>query len=215
MMNVFDWSLVASLAYAGGPRRGPKPSRLPSHAVTARRSTSPSRVLFAVGKLRSPLSHASVAAKHAVGVEVAARPVDGLAAPFTWLRLSAAAGDIWLAGLRRHPAREGAKTLTSLSRAACGLTTGLACRNRGSAPSRQQITSAGTEPLFGPSVLRRILGVALLAIPALCCMFHKAIISHEERYCEIAVRRLAQEVLPLEPYEPPLQQVSLLDEVAS
>lgn len=47
-------------------------------------------------------------------------------------------------------------------------------------------------PVFGVKI-----GIAVDALKRQCCSLHSYIITLEEKYCEIAVRRLQQAVLPL------------------
>jgi hypothetical protein len=208
MMHVFDWPLMASLANSGRPCDGATARRFPPDAITARRTALPSRMVFSVGELGLPLSHAAVVTKDTFRMEVARWASHLFAAPLARMRDKVASARIRRADLRRHATRERTEPLVSLSGTVGGFSTGLTFANGQFAPSRPQVTGARTEPLLGPSILRRVLVMALFAVAALGSVFHALIITHEERYCEIAVKRLQQEVLPLE-LEPQLEQADL------
>lgn len=74
-----------------------------------------------------------------------------------------------------------------------------ACDQGRIAPPVGKVTGIGAElrNRFAP-VLRVKVGTTSLALEGDCCSFHVLIIHHVTRYCEIAVKRLQQAVLPME-----------------
>lgn len=69
---------------------------------------------------------------------------------------------------------------------------------RGLTPARFQVAGPGAEAcgVLSP-VLRAKQGIAGRAFQIDCPVFHARNIARQERYCEIAAKRLSQEVLPL------------------
>ena len=169
----------------------------PANSVSSRYATSPTWMGLAGGELRLPLGHAPIATERLVSVEVALGPHDILATPITSARLAVHTIGIWTANLRFLSALPRALALASLASSRGRTPTDRACARRWFTPSRSSRAGSRTESRSGTTVERVEFGGAMLARMCLAELSHIGIIPLEEKWCEVAAKRLSQEVLAL------------------
>lgn len=197
VVDMLDRIFLASLANASRPLECLVSGAFPSNHICARRAALPSRMRFAFRKFRLPLSHAGARTERLDGVEVGSWSTKVLQALGALLRDSVSSAKIRLAYLVRNTTGERTKLLVSLPCTAGWLSACGAYRLFGSAPSVQQVTFSRTKCLLGPAVVRMKCTPAHCTVPRFFA-FHSDILSQiEEKYCEVAAKRLCQEVLPL------------------
>ena len=199
----FDFTDL-TLSLRQSPRFGFRrpPSAAPRMIVPPR----PSRVVFPTVVFGLPCSHTVVTAKRLFGMEVSRRPLNILTAPFTYFCNGIGSAWIRLSYFPFLPTFKRTVDLISFPGAYRGFTTDRAYRMLlFIAPSIFKVAGRGAKGLIVTAIMRMKISSAL---NALCCKAH---VSHvfiistivrmsrkiEEKYCEIAVRRLQQEVLPL------------------
>lgn len=197
MMNMTDWFPFALLADPPGSRHGLFFSSLPSDSVGSRCPALPSWMGRSNHKLRLPFSHTGTRAEWLVRVKVGSSAAERLEALNTCLGDAIAAARIRLADLRCHAARKRTELLAALASArgwlaACGTR-----RSLSRPPSIEQVTSRRAEGLRRPAVLGAERIAALCAVACFLASHSSIIPQIEEKYCEIAVNRLRQEVLNL------------------
>jgi len=198
-MNVQNRALLATLTGATGPTNGLPASGFPADAVGTGNAPLPSRVRFAGHELRLPFGHAAARAKETLAVEIASGSAELLPAPFADVLDLTALSEVRPADLSLNPAFQGGVDLLPLASTLRGLAANGTRRGGVVPPSRLQVTGHRAISLLGPTVLRMIGFAAVFAVARLFA-FHIPVISQEieERYCEMAARRLAQDVLPAE-----------------
>lgn len=208
MMDVLDGALAASLAGTAASLHYSNPSGLPANPIASRCSALPAWMRLATLKLGLPFSHAGSIAECQRGVKISGRPSHALPAPVAKPRDAVRPPRIWPSPFGLLCAYKGAIFLSILG---AGLATDAArwLRLR-FAPSVFQVARSRAESAIGTAIQRMVLRAASLARLHGIWIYHTVIIPHseiEERYCEIAVKRLAQSVLQFtDPIEQPLQQ---------
>lgn len=197
VVNMSDGFPFALFADPAGSRHGSFFGSPPSDSVSSWCPALPSRMGHSNHKLRLPFSHTGSRAERLVRVKVGGSTAERLEALSTCLGDAIASAWIGLADLRCHAARKRTELLVSLASACGWLTTHRACQRLGRSPSVEQITLRRAEGLGWPSVVRTELIAALCAVARFIGSHINIIAQIEEKYCEIAAKRLAQEVLAL------------------
>lgn len=213
-MNVFERPFVASLTDSIGAFDNLFQCFLPSNSISySRDSPLPSRVRFSNSKFRLPFCHTFITAKSAFSMEVRYGARNVFPTPVARARFNIRSAGVGLPGLGGYSAFKRTESLMPLPCAYGRFTTMLAERRFLFPPARIEIARGRTKTLIRASIERVKWLSAIDAIPCLGFLFHIPILSDieiEERYCEIAARRLAQAVLPL-PAEPAPLQARLED----
>ena len=183
--------------------------RLPSNSVCPPAPTaSPRMMLLAAHVSTPPLRSACGVTKDALGVKVACRPNNGRSTEGAYLGFGVRCARVWPSNLCGVSACGRAQELRPLAGGHAKFTAHRTMARRCFSPSIHQIAAAATKPLVWPAVLGTVRLSALCACASLCFVFHatskaeyrntiKQNIEREERYCEIAARRMQQEVLAL------------------
>ena len=169
----------------------------PADAVCLWCPAFPSRMSQSDHKLRLPFSHAGTGTEWFFGVEISRSAAKVFEALSACLSDAIASSRIWLPNLRSHAAGKRAKHLAPLTSARGWFAARRARRLLSSSPSVEQIAPGRTESLSRSAVLRAKLLIALCAVARFFGSHVNIIAQIEEKYCEIAVKRLAQEVLAL------------------
>ena len=191
-------TLSTSLTDASGAVYCRPSGSLPANPIGARNAAFPSRVKRTNVELGLPLSHAVISAKNAIRVEVTRRSRDRIAAPVAWLRHSVGSTRIRSSQLGELSAFRRAKPLAPAASLELA-TADIARRDHTLTPSCCEVAVTRTITAASPSVFGVEVIAALFADANLFAL-HTPILSRieiEERYCEIAARRLEQQVLPL------------------
>lgn len=195
-MHLCGPTFLASLTNAIGAEHGCLACGLPADAVAPGCATAPAWMRGTGDKFRLPFRHAGTATECLFAVKVRRWAGELLSAPFAFLGDAVAATRVWLSSPTSYSARRRTILLCSLTHAECRATV-LTCEGDRRAPPRLKIASARTEATIGPPVLGVEWVGAGFAIARLFA-FHAPIIPRielEERYCELAARRLQQAVL--------------------
>ena len=204
-MNGISWNPTDfTLSFRQPPRFGL--CRPPSAPSCVSGTPGPSGMVFPAVVFGLPCSHAIVTAKRLFSMEVSRRPLNILTAPFADFCNSIRPAWIRLSCFPFLPTFKRAINLISFPGTYRWLPADRANRMRLLiAPSALKVTSRGAKGL----IVTAIMGMKIIStLDTLCCKAH---VSHafiistivrmsreiEEKYCEIAVRRLQQEVLPL------------------
>ena len=196
MVNVTSLTAFrASLAQSAGAENRFSASCPPANAIGAGNTASPPRMGLASSELRLPLSHAPVAAERLFAVEVALRPGNVLAAPFARTSLTTRPRRVRAPSLCPLGAFPRALFLASLSGSGGGLSALGTEAFRWFAPAGPERALVGAPSRIGPSVLRVVGRLARLTRTRLGELSHVGILSDEEKWCEVAAKRLAQGVL--------------------
>lgn len=196
-MNVLNWFPFAFLADTARPFHNLLLRSLPSSSVCFRSAAFPSWVSYSNIEFRLPFSHAGPRAERLDGMEVSGGSAKFLEALGALLCDLVAPIKSRLPSLGCDTARERAKLLVSFPCTGGRFTTCRAERSFRSAPAIQEVTRWRTKYLFRSTIVR-MKGVSALLTVSSFFAFHAGIITHlEEKYCEIAVKRLGQQVLAL------------------
>jgi hypothetical protein len=191
--------LPATFASPTGPRDSLSACGFPTDAIGTGSAALPAGMRLAPHELRLPFGHAPARAEEPLTVKVACGPTEFLTTPLTDAHDLTALSEVRLSSLRLGSAFQRAISLLSLagtlSRLAANSTDGTEVVS----PTGFQIACHRAITLVGPTVLRVIRFVAVFAVARLFA-FHALIIPQqiEERYCEIAAKRLQQSVMRLE-----------------
>lgn len=194
-MDMLRRSFLAVLTDPGRPLHSCVPRRSPADAVGSRRGTLPPGMGRSDAELGLPFCHASISAEHPFAVEVAGRSGYVFAAPLARVGFKIASAWVGSPGLPRHAARERTEPLSALARAIGRRAARLTHRCGRGTPTVLQIAGRRTEPLGLAIAGKRPAAPNTMAfhLPIIACLREI-----EERYCEIAARRLDQMVLPME-----------------
>lgn len=196
-MNVLHWFNLALLTDAARPFHNILLRAFPSYTIGVWRSSFPAWMGFPFIEFRLPFSHARTRAKRLDGMKVGGGSAKVLQALNALLCDSVPPGQVRFSNLGRDTARERAKFLVSFPCTAGWLPAGGADGSFRRTPSIQQVTFCRAKGLFRSTILR------MKSVPTLCAAssfiaFHVHVVTQtEEKYCEIAVKRLAQGVLAL------------------
>ncbi len=201
VMHLFRGMPSATLAPLASPSEGTITRCIPSDPIAARRPALPTGVSRADVVLRLPLGHAGTRAEQPVAVKVGCWATEILTTPLATLRRAITSTRIRLTLLPLNTALHGAQLLRALACTRRWLATDQAGALHWFTPPCPQL--AGWRAiclglLRAPTVLGMIRLPATFAIARYCHVLHTRIISQQERYCEIAARRLSQQVLHLE-----------------
>lgn len=212
MMHVLNRTLSASLAdptraFNGGSSRG-----FPADAVTLGSAALPSWVCLPAIEFRLPLGHTGVIAESHDPVEVTRRSVHYLSAPVAGSRYPVRPARVLPAHFRQLRARPRTEHPLAVARLECLTTNGAHLWRCNTVPSVTEAAGERTKLRVGPSIEGVKSTPALDAGNGYVRVPHTPMIPHieiEEKYCRIAVERLRQAVLPLEP-EPAPEQLELM-----
>lgn len=199
MMDMLRRTLLATLtdtaaAFDDGPPRG-----LPANPIRTRNAALPSWVCIPDVECGLPLSHTVVITEYPLRMEIACGAFNIVTAPVTWFSETIPFFYVGLAGLIRDSAIKRTELLGSFTGAGRWFPARFAYRIRGFSPTRLNVACIRAESLFFSAVLRIVASTALFTVAHFFAS-HKIIIpiiEIEERYCETAVKRLRQAVLPL------------------
>lgn len=205
MMNIFSLTptnLTASFSVPSGLSS----CGLPSTTASITSASRPSGMIFTPVIFGLPFSHTDIITKDVFGMKVRFSPFNVLSTKGTLFCDSVRTARIFPSVLSYLSTFKRAINLISFACAGRWFSTNRAMVFRGFiAPSLFQVTGFRTIGLIGPSILRmkirptnsaRFCFGKFLHIPMISTIA-KMSIEIEEKYCEIAVQRLAQEVLPL------------------
>lgn len=196
MMHMDTWATPTTLTHAAASLQDSTPGSLPADPIRTRRAALPAR-MSATGDVRGlPRRHAVNVAEHALGMKVTRGARHRSGAPVTRLCYLIRTTGIRLARLSNDAA---IKRTESLGASAAHWSAAHITRARGaSSPSVRKVAGTRTETTIRPSVLRVKVVPAILTLANLFAFHGGSIppIEIEERYCEIAAKRLAQAVLP-------------------
>ena len=203
-MNLYCFSLTAPLTNATGSFHDSFSCTLPTNTVATGGSAFPSGVGILYDKFRLPLSHATIITKNLIGMEVACRPCYWLTAPIAWLCDKVGTPRILFPFFAFLCALPRAIYLVSLTGAYCGFSTHRANINFSITPPILKVAIGRTKKLIGATIIRMKGFSAIFTYSGFAKFFHIYIINTiarksieiEEKYCEIAVNRLRQEVIP-------------------
>lgn len=213
VVDVLHGTLPTPLANTCTPSQNSVASGFPSNPVGLGGSAFPSRVSLTTLELGLPLSHTGRIAECERGVKISRRACDLLAAPIARLRDTVGAARVRLPDLPLLPTLERTVFLVALPCADAGFSANFTRRTRGcTTPSIRKVASARTEAGFGATVKRMKIRAAMIASQCAVWVYHALSIPHieiEERYCEIAVNRLRQEVFQFEEPKAEPEQMGL------
>ena len=199
MMNVTRLAFLAPLAYAARTLHRTQSSHTPSNPVGSGGSPLPAWMADAVHEFRLPFCHATVRAKRLVAVKITGRPAEFITAPCAYLCDAIRPAGIGSPDLCGNTTRHRAIFLRALACVRYVIAAKLALIGLSGAPTIGELTLARTEGLwfFRPTAIQRVKGLSAMFTIARLVTSHTYIIPHNERYCEIAARRLSQEVMAI------------------
>lgn len=192
-MNMLTWTFFASFADAIRALHCIQPSGFPANAIGARRTTTPTGMGIGNIELRLPFSHATPATKRSLRVKVTSSPAYFFPAPFTQASCLIASFRVSATYFGFLGALPTACLLRTLASAGSWLATHNANTVLATTPTGLQIATRRAISRIISSVLRVKGLAATLAVSRNVGVLHSLIIPLEERYCEIAAKRLQQE----------------------
>lgn len=193
-------SIKASAFFAGG---------YPSRAASNSMASSPCPMISANKGFTKPNTFAFCVTKNPLRMKITCGPRYHFSAGMAWFNFNVACGWVWASKLSEFCARARTVLLRSLTRTCARISTySASVFVRLFAPPIFKIAGTTAKLAVWPTVLNRKEYSAFRALVYMFCVSHihniaKIVlycnrkIEREEKYCEIAARRLSQEVLPL------------------
>lgn len=178
---------------------------LPTNPIATRGTPLPTGMCILYDKFRLPFSHTPIVTKNLIGVKVAGRSCHGFTAPVTRFCYEIRAPGIFSSVFTLLCAFPRAIDLVSLA-SACGWFPAHGTQiNTSITPTVLKVTIGRAKDLTRTAIIGVKWFSAMFTYSGFGKFFHGYIINTiakmsieiEEKYCEIAVQRLAQEVLPL------------------
>lgn len=177
----------------------------PSAPTGVSAPSSPSGMIFFYDIVRLPLCHTIIITKEFITMKIRCGAIDWLSAIITFLNNTVRPTWIRFSNLPRLSTFKRTIHLIPFPRACAWLPTDRAYWGRKFlTPSVFQITRSSTKVLVRSSIVRIKIVATLFALFNFINIFHELIINYivifvkiEEKYCQIAIKRLSQGVLPL------------------
>lgn len=203
-MHFDSFSFTTSFTDSLRPFEGLFSGWFPSNTITSRTSTFPAWMSIFNNKLRLPFCHALIIAKNFIGMKIASWSCYWFTTPITWLCNQIRSFWVFPALFSYLGTLPRTINLISFSCAYGWFPTHRTKVYFSIPPSVLEKTITGTKILIRTTIIWVKRVATVFANSSFGVFFHTYIINTiakksieiEEKYCEIAVRRLAQEVLP-------------------
>ena len=174
---------------------------IPSKTIACGSATFPSWVMFTYLKFRLPFCHTSPTTKHLLTMKVTSRAGNILTTPRAFFSKQIRTSAIWFAYLRFCPALQRTILLRPIA-CVCYILSALeAISFINLSPTSQEVTLTRAISSCILSTIFRVKKLtAILTIQGYIKSLHTYIIPQkqiEEKYCEIAAKRLSQSVMKL------------------